>query len=97
VKITLTKQEAERNLETYFYHKLEEAFLSITISECSPLLTPQELDDLWRKNIRPVNDVPELKSAKIDLMKFYRDLHNQLTRTAPGLDQMKRFVETHKH
>ena len=56
---------------------------------------PAELNQIWRSAIRPVNNVNELRPAKIDLIKLYRALHLELCEKSVDLTTAKIFVETH--
>ena len=103
MKIILTKQEAERNLETYFYHKLEEAPMQVFIEDMKP---PREVDSvpysstmvecLWMDSVPPTDTNPNYAAVKVALIKLYRDLHHKLTGEQVSLLRAKNFIESHK-
>jgi ribosomal protein L7/L12 len=103
MKITVTKQEAERALETHFFHKLEEAPLSVHIEDMEPIrevhavtYTSMMVQDLWTR-CAPATDTSEQYAAKkVTLIKLYRDLHCNLTGYQISLLEAKNFVESHK-
>ena len=102
MKIILTKQEAERNLETYFYRKLEEAPMQVLI-EVQPVreihsvtYSSVMVECLWMDSVPPTDTNPNYASVKIMLIKLYRDLHHRLTGEQVSLLRAKNFIESHK-
>jgi len=103
MKITVTKQEAERTLETHFFHKLEEAPLSVHIEDMEPIREVHSVtymsttvQNLWINCVPPTDTNANYASVKIALIKLYRDLHLRLTGAQVSLLTAKEFVESHK-
>jgi hypothetical protein len=103
MKITVTKQEAERTLETYFFHKLEEAPMSVHIEDMEPVreihsvtYTSAMVQDLWTRCAPPTDTYAHYANMKVTLIKLYRDLHHKLTGYQVSLLEAKHFVESHK-
>jgi hypothetical protein len=103
MKITVTKQEAERALETHFFHKLEEAPLSVHIEDMEPIreihsvtYTSDMVQALWTRCAPPTDTNAHYASMKVTLIKLYRDLHLRLTGAQVSLLTAKEFVESHK-
>jgi len=103
MKITVTKQEAERTLETYFFHKLEEAPMSVHIEDMeathevhSVTYMSTTVQNLWINCVPPTDTNANYASVKIALIKLYRDLHLRLTGAQVSLLTAKEFVESHK-
>lgn len=103
MKITLTKQEAERNLETYFYRKLEEAPMQVIIEDMKPVreihsvtYSSVMVECLWMDSVPPTDTNPNYASVKVMLIKLYRDLHHRLTGEQVSLLRAKNFIESHK-
>ena len=101
MKIILTKQEAERNLETYLFHKLEEAPMQVLIEE--PIhevhtvkYTSGMVQSLWIATVSPTDTYANFASIKITLIKLYRELHFKLTGENVSLLAAKNFIESHK-
>jgi ribosomal protein L7/L12 len=103
MKITVTKQEAERTLETYFFHKLEEAPLSVHIEDMEPVqkihsvtYTSEMVQSLWKYCVSPTDTYVNFAHIKITLIKVYRELHFRLTGENVSLLNAKNFIESHK-
>ncbi len=103
MKITLTKQEAERNLETYFFHKLKEAPMQVFIEDMKPArevasvpYSSTMVECLWIDSIPPTDTNPNYAAVKIGLIKLYRDLYHRLTGEQVSLVRAKNFIENHK-
>jgi hypothetical protein len=103
MKITVTKQEAERTLETYFFHKLEEAPMSVHIEDMKPIrefasvtYSSVMVQCLWMDSVPPTDTNPNHAAVKITLIKLYRDLHHKLTGEEVSLLRAKNFIENHK-
>jgi len=103
MKITLTKQEAERLLSHYFYLKLDEDIEHVQISDMEPVreihavtYTSEMVQELWGDFMAPTNVRPNLAPVKIALIKLFMGLHYKLTGTQCGLVTAKNFIESHK-
>jgi hypothetical protein len=103
MKITVTKQEAERTLETYFFHKLEEAPMSVNIEDMEPIrevhtvtYTSLMVQDLWSDLMQPSDKDERLGPVKIRMIKLFMGLHHKLTGHTCSLINAKNFIESHK-
>jgi hypothetical protein len=103
MKITVSKQEAERALEVHFFHKMEEAPLSVHIEDMEPIrevhtitYSSMMVQDLWMGCVPATDTSEQYASKKVTLIKLYRDLHNKLTGYQISLLEAKNFVESHK-
>jgi ribosomal protein L7/L12 len=99
MKITVTKQEAERNLKAYFHHKLDEDQISVEVSEIeahTANYTSGMVQSLWIATVSPTDTYANFAHIKITLIKVYRELHFRLTGENVSLLNAKNFIESHK-
>ena len=102
MKITLTKQEAERLLSHYFYLKLDED-VKVEISDMEPIrevhavtYTSLMVQELWSDLMQPSDKDERLGPVKIRMMKLFMGLHLKLTGYPCNLINAKNFIESHK-
>jgi hypothetical protein len=103
MKITVTKQEAERLLSHYFYLKLDEDIERIEISDMEPIrevhavtYTSLMVQDLWSDLMQPSDKDERLGPVKIRMIKLFMGLHLKLTGYPCSLINAKNFIESHK-
>lgn len=100
MKLELTKQEAERALEHYYFLRLDEQMeVSIDVPTETKTIcvsyTSSMVQNLWISSVEPVQTHKEYWPLKIALIKIYRNLHQQLTGAKVDLLAAKNFVEDH--
>lgn len=100
MKLDLTKQEAERALEHYYFLRLDEQMeVSIDVPTETKTIcvsyTSSMVQNLWIASVEPTDRHESYQPIKIALIKIYRNLHQQLTGAKVDLLAAKNFVEDH--